>query len=102
MGNCVSQPDKHDKNRIRDDNRADNLQWLSLAANRERRNHARGSRQGSAKLDEARVATIRERLMLPPTSSITARDEALAAEFGVSRRAIGMIRSSKTWRHVNV
>lgn len=90
------------ENRIRHDNRAENLRWLSLAKNRALRNHARGSRQGSAKLDEAKVATIRERLKPAPTSSITARDEALAAEFGVSRRAIGMIRSGKTWSHVNV
>lgn len=54
----------------------------------------RGERHRSAKLTEAQVREIRQRRELGD------RQEALAAEFGVSGCAISNIHRRKTWAHV--
>lgn len=82
-------------NSIRDDNRASNLRWLSVAENRARRLHARGERNGCALLKEPEVRKI---LASPLSESNTA----IAARFGMSRRHISDIRKRKYWRHVHV
>jgi len=77
------------------DNRVGNLYWgtrLENMADRERLGEAaRGEQHGHAKLSEAQVLAIR-------------RDERfqylIAAEYGVSRRLVGMIKAGKVWKHV--
>lgn len=95
------------------DNRAANLAWGTAADNaRDRDRHgrtargdrngvrrhpervARGERQGSAKLTASQVRTIRERLAQGH------RQRDVAADFGVSQRAIHNINARKTWKHV--
>lgn len=54
----------------------------------------RGSRSSSAVLNEAKVLRIKARLAAGEFHHLIARD------FGVSRPAISIIASGKTWRHV--
>lgn len=56
---------------------------------------ARGERQGSAKLTEAKVREIRQRFAAGGISQT-----ALAAEYGVDRSTVGWIIRGKHWRHV--
>jgi transposase-like protein len=53
----------------------------------------RGERSTSAKLKDAEVREIRERLMLGETG------DSLAREFGVVKTTISAIRRAKNWRH---
>lgn len=55
--------------------------------------HAHGERQGCAKLKNADIGPIRERLLTQTAAEI-------AAEYGVSRPAISLIGTGKTWRGV--
>jgi hypothetical protein len=55
----------------------------------------RGSRNGRAKLDEAKVRVIKRRL-----KDGTGNTVSLAAEFGVSNVQISAIVRNKTWKHV--
>lgn len=79
-------------------NAASNLRWASRKENMEdtRRNGrlAIGSRNGTAKLNEGLVATIRGRLAKGERSS------SLASEFGVGVRTISSIRTGQSWSHV--
>ncbi len=85
-------------NGIRTDNRRENLAWGTVAENHDdKRVHgtvARGSRQGSAILDEAAVREIKARLAGGATAM------ALAAEFGVSRSTVDAIKHGRNWAHV--
>lgn len=56
--------------------------------------YARGSRMGTSKLNEAKVAEIRRRLRTGDGY------KKLAKEFEVSRRAVQFIAQGKTWTHV--
>lgn len=68
------------------------LRWATSTENSQDRKfdgtHLVGESTGSAKLTESQVRSIR----CDPRS-----DDALAVEFGVSRRAIGAVRSRKSW-----
>lgn len=55
---------------------------------------ARGGRHGCAKLNDQSVAIIKKRLSLGETH------RSLAAEFGVTRSAIGLIARGKHWKHI--
>ena len=55
----------------------------------------RGTRNGSAKLDEAKVKEIRVRYAAGSISQ-----ESLAAEYGVSQPMVGHIVRRRWWRHV--
>ncbi len=80
-------------NRIRDDNRPENLRWVTRAENLANRRIRRGERHGNAKLTEDRVRTIR--VANDPT-----KDLILAARFGCSRETVRDVRIGKVWRHV--
>jgi hypothetical protein len=72
-----------------------NLSWGTRLDNMEDRTrldeHANGERHGHAKLDERAVRSIRK----------DQRQHAVvAAQFGVSRRLIGMIKARQVWRHL--
>jgi hypothetical protein len=94
----------------RTNNRADNLRWATPIENEgDKRRHgtlaigdrhharrnpermARGSRGGNAKLTEAAVVAIRCDARSP---------REIAADHGVTRALIQMIKARKVWRHV--
>lgn len=56
---------------------------------------ARGSKQGSSKLTEAEVATIKQRIRSGD------KDMSIAHDYGVSRECIQMIRAGRNWKHVD-
>lgn len=56
--------------------------------------HQRGSRNGRAKLTEADVVDIRRKLRLG------VRQSEIAAQYGVSFRAISSIKTGIRWTHV--
>jgi hypothetical protein len=68
--------------------RADNNQD---AIQKGRTRHAKGAKHGRAKLTVSSVREIRNSIATPAT---------LAKQFGISRRAIGLIRQRKRWTHV--
>lgn len=86
-------------NGVKTDNRAENLEWVSLARNTQ---HAwetglvntRGDNQPSAKLTSKRVAYIRKLLNM----GISAHTIAIVA--GVSNSLIDLIRDGKRWAGV--
>ena len=100
-------PQVNHLNGVKDDNRADNLQWASASANMK---HAcamglvaapkfdsglPGSRNGMAKLTEQQVVEIRAKFK----PRIYTR-EMLAKEYGVSAHAIKDV-ILRSWRHIN-
>jgi hypothetical protein len=78
-------------------NAVENLRWGTAQDNTDdKRRHGRqprGERTGAARLTEADVRAIRQRL---PTSTT----RALAAEYGVSHTAIRKAANGEKWRHV--
>lgn len=75
----------------RDDNRAENLRWLSVAENRARRRKLFGEASPSAKLSDDQRREIIAIAIHP------ARDRDLAKRFGVSRETIRDLRLRKQW-----
>jgi hypothetical protein len=87
------------KNGIKTDNRVGNLEW---ATRQENETHAystglknsTGSHNTMAKLDEVRVAKIKEHIQKGLANG------ELSKMFGVHRVTIGRIRNNRIWRHV--
>lgn len=81
----------------RTNNRIENLAWGTARENSDDRvahgTMLSGSRSPVAKLDEAKVAEIRSRYAI---GGVFQRE--LAAEYGVSRRAIGYVLSGEWWK----
>jgi hypothetical protein len=77
-------------NHQRDDNRAENLRWVTLEQNRARRLVASGERHPFAKLSGNDVQQIRELLHALSNTAIGKR-------YGVARRTIADIRNGVTW-----
>lgn len=79
-------------------NRASNLRWASALENQtDRIRHntkTRGSDVFGAKLDEASIPLIRERI------ANGERYPSIASDYGVSVSAICMIKLQRTWTHV--
>lgn len=75
----------------RDDNRAGNLRWLTVAENRALRKKLVGEAAPGAKLSNDQRREIIARAIHP------ARDRDLAKRFGVSRETIRDIRLGKKW-----
>ena len=92
-------------NGIRDDNRAENLEWVTREENI-RRSTASGRRKGSkgtvgsehprAKLDEA---TVREARTRKARAQASARE--MAREYGVSASTMARALDGTTWAHVD-
>lgn len=81
-------------NNIRDDNRLENLQWLSRAKNLAKRTLPKGGDHYYAKLTEEKVRIIKAGPMYP------GRDGELASLYGVSRETVRDARLGKVWGHV--
>jgi hypothetical protein len=78
-------------NRIKSDNRVENLRWLSHCENSKLRNVPIGARCKSAKLTAEEVIRIR---------SDARTLKAIATDYNVSIAAVGHIKSGRNWRHV--
>lgn len=83
----------------KDDNRADNLEYVSRIENihhaiKSGLHNTRGSRNGRAKLTDDMVIEIR---MRHANGDMQSR---LAREYGVSHQQISLIVNRKTWKHV--
>ena len=86
-------------NGVKTDNRAGNLEWVTPDANMKHSyrlglHEQRGEKNNSAKLTEADVSAIKERLDSNETTVSISRS------FDVSRAAISLIKSGKRWAHV--
>lgn len=95
--NCDDLEINH-KNGVRDDNRIDNLEWVT---SKENQIHAvdvlgrrRGERSSTAVLNRDLVLEIRKRL----DSGESPTD--MASEYNVTRSAIYAIKFKRTWRHI--
>lgn len=96
----LSAPD-HEVNHLnydRSDNRPDNLEWLSRKDNVKysRERYARGSTHYRAKLDEATVKEIREKLIEAQYGAI----RRVAREYGLHVRTVFRIKDRETWKHI--
>lgn len=80
-------------NRIRGDDRASNLRWVTRAENLANRKLCRGSGHVHSKLDEAKVRAIR-------CGAISGNNREIANLLGVSRETVRDVRLGKVWRHV--
>lgn len=92
-------PPKHQASHIdgnRQNNRLENLMWETQVDNEKRKvghgTKIRGSRIGTAKLDEKKVRAIKDE---PDTPG-----GVLATRYGVSRSTIQSIRRGDTWAHI--
>jgi len=79
-------------NRVRDDDRAENLRWLTVDDNRARRVHPKGSAHWAAKITED---TARQIL------AASGQTREIATLFGVSRRTVRNIKNRETWAHIS-
>ncbi len=92
----------HHINAVKDDNRPQNLVWLSIGQNVRLAHqmglvpfdHLKGERNPAAKLTDDRVRQMRARGRAGETS-VT-----LAASFGVSIRSVDKVLARQAWRHV--
>jgi len=96
IDNPENLPQVNHKNGIKDDNKPQNLEWVS---NQQNRDHAvvmglivRGERTGSAKITEEDVIKIR-------TSKESKKS--LAKTLCISDATIDDIRARRTWRHID-
>lgn len=98
VGPCPPGHEGCHNNGDRTDNRPGNLRWATHRENViDREAHGsnpKGIRNGQAKLDEAQVQAIRK------MRADGQQYKDIAAKFGVSGGAVGMIIKGKTWRHV--
>jgi hypothetical protein len=89
------------KNGIKTDNRIDNLEWLSFSENNHHANvvglrDIKGSKNGRAKLNEAKVLIIKMWKNIRPYAT----QKEIAEFFGVSVDTISLILLGKSWSHV--
>ncbi len=82
-------------NNISNDNRLENLEWVSRTENERHKYNTtianRGTRNGSCKLSELDVKIIRNRLASGDYQHVIAQD------YGVSRSLIGQIAGGRIW-----
>lgn len=81
-------------NRVRDDNRPENLRWLTRAENLKEREVKRGTCHHASKLTPELVRQIRA------SKHYRGFDGDFARRHGVSREAVRDARNGKLWRHV--
>lgn len=80
----------------RADNRSDNLRWITITANRERRNLVKGINSPHAKLTEDDVRRIKS------TPRHITSDKTMAMSLSVARETVRDIRNGKGWKHVTI
>jgi hypothetical protein len=81
-------------NRIRDDNRSENLRWVTRKDNLHNRIVASGVSHFNAKLTPEMVNLIRDE------TNFRGRDGALAKVLGVARKTVSDARLGKQWRNI--
>lgn len=87
------------RNLDRDDNRAENLEWMTRGESRLHGGISPGSTHHKAKLDEALVSAIIDEF-IASDQGVCAFSATKAAAFGVSKHAIYAVLVRRTWQHV--
>lgn len=82
-------------NRIRDDNRPENLRWVTRSENLSNRQNRYGTEHHNAKLTPDQVRLIRS---IPARHGLNTE---LAKQYGVGRKTISDVRLGKQWSHVD-
>lgn len=101
--NPLNKSQVNHKNRMKKDNRADNLEWMTA---RENVDHAialnggkgfgpSGEKSGASKLKEEDVRFIRQSYQDKTMSAVE-----LSIKFGITRRAVTKVTSRKSWDRV--
>lgn len=99
--NPENKPQINHKNGIKEDNRLENLEWVTARENQQHcsdkglRVPAKGAKHWRAKLNEGKVEEIRAR---HDFGNVTHAE--LGLEFGVSTSVITSIVNFKSWKHV--
>jgi hypothetical protein len=78
-------------NKIRDDNRPENLRWVTPADNKKNRAFRYGENHPHSKLNAKQVSEIKALLSVKSNTEI-------GSLFGVARRTIADIRNGVTWK----
>jgi hypothetical protein len=81
-------------NRIKTDNRIENLRWATKQQQLDNTEMAKGSKNGTSKLTENDIPKIRQLLSMGITQ------DRIAEQFGVSQLTISNIKTNKLWSHV--
>jgi len=81
-------------NRMRDDNRIENLRWATPEEQKENTVYSRGESHLSAKLTESQVIEIKGRLKQNESPTV------IAKEFGVSHSTVSGIKFGRKWTHL--
>ncbi len=90
----MTEPQVDHRNYVRDDNRAENLRWISRAENRAHRREPRDNNHCRAKLTEENVLELRR------TPYYLGMYVVLGARFGVSDSTIHRARNGNAWKHI--
>lgn len=101
IGKCPDNFEVNHINAVRNDNRLENLEYITRSGNKKHSfqfglSDTKGTKNGRAKLDELKVKEIKRRLLEGEKQS------KLAREFGVTFMTISLIRQGKNWSHVRI
>ena len=99
LNNLQNKPEVNHINGIKDDNRFDNLEWVTSsentihALNNKLKVSQKGSEHGNSKLNEEKVLEIRK---IGRSKSL----KEIAEIYGVDKSSISLILLNKAWKHV--